>query len=64
MTEDELRRLAEALARLEAVVHAHGQRIEELVTRWEFGPVRMLAYGMAGLLLTGIILALLRLVVR
>ena len=53
---DTLPGLAERVARLE-------QEREEWITSSEFAPVKLLVYGMTGLMLGAVILALLALVV-
>lgn len=61
---DEERRLAELVARLDQRLEALEERADDFLTRWEFAPVRLLAYGLAGILLTAVALGLSRLVLK
>lgn len=65
-------KLGETLVRFEMTLNATADRVQEIelllksefVKQNEFWPVRVLVYGFAGLLFTGVVTALLALVIR
>lgn len=50
------------MARLDERTEQMSQRMNQLVTRDEFAPVKMVIYGMVGIILVGVITGLLTLV--
>jgi hypothetical protein len=52
------------IAVLKTTINAMEKLLEKLITRPEFTPVKLLAYGMAGSILAGVIAALLALVIK
>ena len=54
----------ERLARVEARLCGIEKRALEWLTRAEFTPVKMIAYGLAGSILLGVVSAILSLVLR
>ena len=70
-SDDNQKRASEIMAQLHIDVALLKQRVmhlaelvENFVTKWEFMPVKMIAYGMAGALLAGVVAALLATVIR
>lgn len=64
MTPEDEWKLRESLARTEQRLVAIEDRMQHFITRWEFHPVRSLAYGLAGTVLSAILLAILKLVLK
>lgn len=57
--EDELRELDKNVIRLQEQVKSLQATIEELVTKAEFTPVKLIAYGLATAVMSSVIMALL-----
>lgn len=63
-TFQEVSQLKSDLAVLKSTVATMEKLLEQLVTRPEFAPVKLLAYGMAGSLLAGVVGAILSGILR
>lgn len=59
-----LARLEERVRAVQAEVHALAEELREYVTQHQFRPVQLLVYGLAGLLLSAVIAALVASVMR
>lgn len=57
--EDELRELDKNVIRLQEQVKSLQATVEELVTKAEFTPVKLIAYGLATAVMSSVIMALL-----
>jgi hypothetical protein len=60
---DELRKLGENVIRLQEQVGTLQSTVKDLVTRAEFTPVKMIAYGLATAVMSSVIMAILAKVV-
>lgn len=60
----ELGEIKTDIAVLKKAIDTVEKTLEDLVTRTEFTPVKLLAYGLAGSLLAGIVAALLATVIK
>ncbi|EAO3412100.1 hypothetical protein GNM83_19005 [Salmonella enterica] len=58
MEDNELRRLSDNVIRLQEKVTALEATVKELVTRAEFTPVKLVVYGLAGTVLSSVLMAL------
>lgn len=56
---EELRKLSESVVRLEEKVSTLQSTVKDLITRAEFTPVKMIAYGLATAVLSSVVMALL-----
>ncbi len=63
MADDELRKLSENVIRLQEQVATLREDVKDAVTRAEFTPVKMIAYGLATAVLSSVIMAVLAKVV-
>ncbi len=61
---DDIQRIALQVVVIEAEQRALKKEVEKLVTRMEFAPIKLLVYGLAGTLLSGVIVGMLALVIR
>ncbi|EKK5568146.1 hypothetical protein PN823_004568 [Enterobacter hormaechei] len=58
MNDNELRKLSDNVIRLQEKVTALESTVKELVTRAEFTPVKLVVYGLAGTVLSSVLMAL------
>lgn len=63
MDNDDLRKLSENVIRLQEQVSTMQSTIKDLVTRAEFTPVKMIAYGLATAVMSSVMMAILAKVV-
>ncbi|MND16996.1 hypothetical protein D3C76_388850 [compost metagenome] len=63
MDNDDLRKLSENVIRLQEQVSTMQNTIKDLVTRAEFTPVKMIAYGLATAVMSSVMMAILAKVV-
>ncbi|ECN9265233.1 hypothetical protein ACLMYS_003890 [Salmonella enterica] len=63
MEANELRKLSDNVIRLQEKVTALESSVKELVTRAEFTPVKLVVYGLAGTVLSSVLMALIATVV-
>lgn len=63
MEDSELRKLSDNVIRLQEKVTALESSVKELVTRAEFTPVKLVVYGLAGTVLSSVLMALIATVV-
>ncbi|EBJ6658314.1 hypothetical protein D0Q53_20575 [Salmonella enterica] len=63
MDDNELRKLSDNVIRLQEKVTALEATVKELVTRAEFTPVKLVVYGLAGTVLSSVLMALIATVV-
>ncbi|EON2339057.1 hypothetical protein ACLLKL_002027 [Escherichia coli] len=63
MEAQELRKLSDNVIRLQEKVTALESSVKELVTRAEFTPVKLVVYGLAGTVLSSVLMALIATVV-
>ncbi|EIW6162711.1 hypothetical protein ACFLMW_003734 [Salmonella enterica] len=63
MEAHELRKLSDNVIRLQEKVTALESSVKELVTRAEFTPVKLIVYGLAGTVLSSVLMALIAMVV-
>lgn len=59
MENEELRKLGENVVRLQEQVATLQATVKDLVTRVEFTPVKLIAYGLAGTILSSVLMAIL-----
>lgn len=62
--EEDLHDLALSVAVLRSQVLTLKEEIEKLITRVEFAPVKLLTYGLAATLLSGVVAAILAQVIK
>lgn len=58
MENEELRKLGENVVRLQEQVATLQATVKDLVTRVEFTPVKIIAYGLAGTILSSVLMAI------
>lgn len=63
MDNDDLRKLSENVVRLQEQVGNLQNTVKDLVTRAEFTPVKMIAYGLATAVMSSVMMAILAKVV-
>lgn len=63
MDNDDLRKLSENVIRMQEQVSTMQSTIKDLVTRAEFTPVKMIAYGLATAVMSSVMMAILAKVV-
>lgn len=63
MEDNELRKLSDNVIRLQEKVTALEATVKELVTRAEFTPVKLVVYGLAGTVLSSVLMALIATVI-
>jgi hypothetical protein len=63
MDNEELRKLSENVIRLQEQVSSLQNTVKDLVTRAEFTPVKMIAYGLATAIMSSVLMAMLAKVV-
>lgn len=63
MDNEDLRKLSENVIRLQEQVSTLQNTVKDLVTRAEFTPVKMIAYGLATAVMSSVIMAILAKVV-
>ncbi|EPT1451946.1 hypothetical protein ACVOZ6_003534 [Escherichia coli] len=63
MNEDQLRKLNENVIRLQEKVATLENVVRDLVTKAEFTPVKLVVYGLAGTVLSSVLMALIATVV-
>lgn len=59
MENEDVRKLTESVIRLQEQMSSLQTTVKELVTRAEFTPVKMIAYGLAASVLSSVLMAIL-----